>query len=259
MAKELIISYKDYEGNVTERRISDIIVENSRQIDAYCHLRNARRSFVFKRIMSAIDAHTGEVIEDMGKLYGFPVCTEQQTAPIEQTSDVSLNKSYKDQRSKQKYEFAKPFYTRVIYDLYKKRLFDLFGKRCFKCGASSALVFDHHVPIALGGILAPGNIVVLCRRCNGKKHRSPPELFYTKDELQRLQPILDREESVLDFTLDWKAWCNDRKHYLLSLGVDPALVNEVLFNSDHPWYVGTHTNRASLEITVSLIEDDDDD
>ena len=61
---EIIIKYKDGSGDVSERTISDIKPENSETIDAFCHLRNSRRSFKLFNIISAANAVTGEVIEN---------------------------------------------------------------------------------------------------------------------------------------------------------------------------------------------------
>lgn len=59
---EILIKYRDSSGNVDERRISDIRAESSIAIDAYCHLRQARRIFKIDRIVRAVDPNTGEVI-----------------------------------------------------------------------------------------------------------------------------------------------------------------------------------------------------
>jgi 5-methylcytosine-specific restriction endonuclease McrA len=46
---------------------------------------------------------------------------------------------------------------------------------CSSCGATGDLTADHVVPIAKGGdhVPDPAMIVVLCRRCNGRKGARP--------------------------------------------------------------------------------------
>lgn len=64
MTEKIIIRYKDSEGTVTERGISDICHENSETVEAFCQLRQERRSFKMDRIIRAVKAETGEVIEN---------------------------------------------------------------------------------------------------------------------------------------------------------------------------------------------------
>ena len=68
---ELIIKYKDGSGDITERRISDVRLENAEVIDAFCHLRNARRSFKISNIIFATDAATGHVIKNPWAEFGL--------------------------------------------------------------------------------------------------------------------------------------------------------------------------------------------
>lgn len=59
---DVLIKYRDGSGVVTERRISDLRLENVTTIDAFCHLRQARRPFKIDCIVHAVDPDTGEVI-----------------------------------------------------------------------------------------------------------------------------------------------------------------------------------------------------
>ena len=171
---------------------------------------------------------------------------------------------YPYQRSKEKRELFRRFRYRVIENVYKKKFFALFNHRCFKCGAKEKpapeigqppiLCIDHHIPMALGGHLVPGNLVALCRRCNNKKLDLPPEEFYSSMELERLKPILDRQEEVFSFTFDYDLWEDDRQNYLLSIGVDAGLVQEILFNQEHPEYIGTESHRIGITIAIDLGE-----
>ena len=51
-----------------------------------------------------------------------------------------------------------------------KKIFDESGKVCASCEARKGLTIDHVIPIGLGGHpVEPGNLQVLCRRCNASK------------------------------------------------------------------------------------------
>jgi hypothetical protein len=43
------------------------------------------------------------------------------------------------------------------------------GMCCAHCGSTDDLTIDHVVPVAKGGLDDPGNLQVLCRRCNSSK------------------------------------------------------------------------------------------
>lgn len=59
---EILIKYRDSSGDITERRISDLQMESVTTIDAFCHLRNARRPFRLDRIVHAVNSDTGELL-----------------------------------------------------------------------------------------------------------------------------------------------------------------------------------------------------
>jgi len=169
------------------------------------------------------------------------------------------------QRSREKSQLNMKYGLRVIQDHYKRKFFALFENRCFKCGIKErqpykqegppVLCIDHHIPIILGGHLVPGNLVALCRRCNNIKHDRPPEEFYTPEELDKLKPILEKQSDTLSFTFDRRYWNRDRKGYLISLGIEPQTVDELLNNPNHPDYIEpiTLSNESSLiEITIDI-------
>jgi hypothetical protein len=106
----------------------------------------------------------------------------------------------------------------------------------------------------LGGHLVPGNLVALCRKCNNKKHDHPPEEFYTPEELEKLKPILEKQRDIFVFTFDWNFWKKDRQGYLLSLGVEPNLVHELLFNKEHPDYIGLESENIGITISVNIAD-----
>ena len=165
-----------------------------------------------------------------------------------------------DQRRKEKYELFKRFMHRAIEDVFKGKLFALFDHRCFKCGVEGrsakvigkppVLCIDHHIPMALGGHFVPGNLVALCRRCNEAKLDQAPEHYFSEAELQRLRPLLEQQPAIFDFNFDWDAWNLNREQYLLSLGVELGLVQELLYNPDHPYFIGTRS--PAIGFTISL-------
>jgi hypothetical protein len=157
------------------------------------------------------------------------------------------SETYKGQRSKEKRDLFKRFGYRVIVEHYKKKFFNLFGNHCFKCGSTNYLNIDHHIPMALGGHLVPDNLVALCKRCNNKKLDSHPEEFYTIEELSRLEAILKEQNNVFEFEFDSRRWKENRKEYLISLGISPILVDAVLNNQNHQYYI-----EPELEISISF-------
>lgn len=100
------------------------------------------------------------------------------------------------------------------------------------------LCMDHHVPMALGGHLVPGNLVSLCRRCNGLKLDKSPTEFYTQEELERLQPLLDAQEDLFNFSFDIDKWKNDKETYLLELGIEKEIVYSALYDEYFVDYIG---------------------
>jgi 5-methylcytosine-specific restriction endonuclease McrA len=171
---------------------------------------------------------------------------------------------YRGQRGKEKRELFKRFRLRAIEDIYKNKFFALFSHRCFKCGVKEkpyseigqppVLCIDHHIPMTLGGHLIPGNLVALCRSCNNKKLDRPPEEFYTPEELDKLKPILEKQCNVFVFTFDSNYWNLDKKGYLISLGVEPNLVHELLYNHEHPDYIGMPSDGIGITISVNIAD-----
>jgi len=160
----------------------------------------------------------------------------------------------KRQRNKEKGQLLNVFVYPIIADLAKKKLFGLFGNRCFKCASLDSLVIDHHIPIVLGGHLVPGNLVALCRNCNNRKSDSPPEAFYSVQELDRLQPFLAGQDDIFTFVFDREKWEADREGYLLSLGVEAHLAHEALNNSDHRFYMPPRIERTE-GVTITIDND----
>ena len=58
----IVIKYQDGSGQITEREISDLRLENENNIDAFCHTQEERRTFNLDRIMHAVMPETGELL-----------------------------------------------------------------------------------------------------------------------------------------------------------------------------------------------------
>jgi 5-methylcytosine-specific restriction endonuclease McrA len=169
---------------------------------------------------------------------------------------------YKDQRRKEKIELFKRFRLRAIEELYKDKFFALFNHRCFKCGIKEKpnpeigkppiLCIDHHIPMILGGHLVPGNLVALCRSCNNKKKDKPPEEFYSPAELNKLKPILEKQSDIFDFNFDWNYWNKEREGYLLSLGINPIRVHEILYNENDRDYIGLASSPHEITFRIDI-------
>jgi hypothetical protein len=250
---ELLIRYEDGEGNVCERRISKIEPQEPGYVVAFCHKRQEDRTFKISRIISAVDAETGEVIDD---LYAFFSIEPPPKPPPPTPHPIPVGtEAVKRLRNQERRLLFKPFVLGVVEEHAKKQFFAFFGDTCFKCGSSGTLVIDHHVPIVLGGHLVPGNLVALCERCNNRKSDIPPECFYTKAELERLQEFLDGQHRMFEFVFDHKAWEANRESYLLALGIDAGLVCEVLSNPDHRFHVPSRVDSEGIGVTIRIADE----
>jgi hypothetical protein len=68
---ELIIRYKDSDGNDTKRNISHINIEGRDRINAYCHMRNETRTFLINNIIYIVDPKTGNIDRNPWKYFGL--------------------------------------------------------------------------------------------------------------------------------------------------------------------------------------------
>ncbi len=248
---ELLIRYKDGEGNITDRRISEIEPGEPGYISAFCHERGEGRTFKISRIVSAVDAGTGEIVEDLYSFLGIQPPPNPPSSLPEPTIPNNPKEVLR-RRGKDKWELFKPFKLAVIEEHTKRRFFAFFGNACFKCGSTNPLVMDHHVPIVLGGRLVPGNIVALCRDCNNRKGDRPPEDFYSPVELERIRPFLDGQRGIFEFEFDRRAWEADREAYLVSLSIEPELVREVLTNPDHRFHIPPRDDSKGVGIVITI-------
>ncbi|MBK9027185.1 MAG: HNH endonuclease [Propionivibrio sp.] len=176
----LRIRYRSGEDEVSERVISNPEVEPPNMIHAHCHLRGEKRSFSLSRIEKAVDFVSGKIIEDVWQYFGLPsrkpLPATMPTFP-ERPNPMPTEKA-QQQRKAEKLALFRPFRFLVIAEVRRTKLWALFDNRCYRCKSPEALELDHHIPQYLGGRLVPGNIVVLCSRCNLSKGESHPRSFY---------------------------------------------------------------------------------
>ena len=252
---EITIQYKDGEGNTTERIISEYLPGDfPYTINAFCHLRKETRTFVLSRILHAYERNTGKVIDDIYDYFGV-------IKPINNTEEFIIQYKEKPEelvkrRKKEKYELIKQFKLNIIVDFYKKKFYSLFNNRCYKCSKNELLVIDHHIPMILGGRMLPGNLVALCTKCNSKKGRQHPDMFYTKQELLNLKEIFEKEKELFSFRFDWKAWNNSPRKYLDSIGIDKDLIDEAFLNPNSPFYIdmSQEDEKTGFSFNVDLAD-----
>lgn len=251
---ELEIDYNS--GSKTTRRISVsrysfIQQDTAVVIHAYCWLRHSERSFNSINISRCVNLADSNEIPDLVRYI----------KSIEDSRSVGLN------RNQQKYELLKGFRLEILYYHFKRQFFFLFDDQCFKCGKQAdwysvpeadlkyggmmfqrQLVIDHHIPIEKGGSLESGNLVSLCRRCNGVKGAKHPHTFYTDDELQRLKHYLIVQDGLFPKNKiywsnhEWNHFLqstnNVRAAMLLKEGVDEVLIRCCLRSKEHSLFCG---------------------
>jgi 5-methylcytosine-specific restriction endonuclease McrA len=254
----LLIKYKDLDDNVTERIISKFVPEKPNKIKAYCHLRNDERIFYIDRILLASNPKSGKVVNNLYKFFGLKLpklnkkLNKSDKIKIKSNTTKLTTDEYKQLRKIEKNELFDRFRVPLIVDLYKQKFFTSFGNKCYKCKQIGNLVIDHHVPLVLGGHFVPGNLVALCRRCNNKKKDKYPKEFYSKRELSQLHTILKKQSDIFNFKFDWNRWEADPREYLISLGIDSNLVNEIFTNKNHQYFIEPSSSRYKVALSVNL-------
>lgn len=126
-------------------------------------------------------------------------------------------------RNADKRALFKPFRLQIVEDAYKRKLYSLFDDCCFACRTPGRLELDHHIPFRLGGRLVPGNIILLCPKCNNAKLDRHPSDFYPVGDLAKAALIFEQQKTLFNFRFDWDRLSTDALAYLLSLGVDQAI------------------------------------
>ncbi|HUQ36952.1 MAG TPA: HNH endonuclease [Aestuariivirga sp.] len=160
-------------------------------------------------------------------------------------------------RSKEKYDFwLKKFQHRDVVNVFKLKLFELFDNQCFRCGAADQLHIDHHIPRTLGGKLEPGNLVVLCRRCNNAKGTIAPDVFYGENHLLLLAPKLEKQRELFDFQWDWQNYNRDKSAYFLSIGVDSVTVERIFSDPNYDGYIEPDSEKVIYTVDVTDMVDE---
>lgn len=85
---DLVIDYRDADGNVTARRISDPYPIEHDCIDAHCQLRNGRRTFKLVNIIQAVDPESGEVIENLWEHFGVALAENGKPKIISRVAPI---------------------------------------------------------------------------------------------------------------------------------------------------------------------------
>jgi len=200
------------------------------------------RPMFYERITGACDVETGEVIS-IKEICGVrPLPGPISVWPLRRSRPKGKQRGhgsemFKGQRRKDSNKFFMRYRYDVIWNHFRNKLIGLFNGRCFACDSPEGLQLDHHVPLIRGGRREPGNIVMLCFRCNQQKWDYLPDEFYSTDELAYLSPLLEQEAEILAFKFNEEHWVADPFRYLRDIGLSPLLINEIRTNPDHSWHV----------------------
>ena len=201
-----------------------------------------KRPIYYENIAQASDASTGEVICVRTLCGARPAPDPIASQPQRQERPTGRKKGkaselFPGQRRQDRADFFRRYRVEIIWNHYRNKLISSFGGRCFACSNPNDLQMDHHVPLALGGKREPGNIVMLCAKCNQMKWDYPPDIFYSPDEICFLESLLPQQSELLEFTFDGDRWHDNPISYLGQLGISPLLLHEVSTNSNHEWHV----------------------
>jgi hypothetical protein len=274
----------DYENDgITTRRVSVVdyewnMKETAVVLGGFCHLRQSGRSFNSAKIRRCIDLSTSSLIPDLPtyirNLEGKPAPAAEEI--IERPMS----------RSQEKYHLRKKFVPDVLYYQFKRRFLFLFDDQCFKCGKpavwrciseddsymggvlmQSQLVMDHHIPFEKGGRFEAGNLVTLCKRCNGNKGTTLPSSYYSEIELNELDQFLQVQEQLFpaerrywndaDMDLFMKADNMGRSEILLSEGVNEELVRCCLRSQEHYYFCGVIGSLETSDASCPFVFKDD--
>ena len=238
----LKISYLGKDGTVSE----SIMQGFSPWSDSHCYAlpkgSDYMEKVLYDNIIDAVDVDTGEIISvrelcgarPLARPITTPLLRKERPKKAGNRSEIKINKEIR--RTDNLY-FKSRYRNEVILNHFRNKLIDLFGGRCFACDNPSDLIMDHHVPLSKGGRKEPGNIVMLCFRCNAQKWNFLPEEYYSSDELLLLKSLLEKEYDVLKFDFDNAKWLGDRYAYLLEIGISPLLLDEIKTNYNHIWHM----------------------
>ncbi len=264
--KKIQFFYRPYEGEEVMRTVLDFEIQyHGMYLSGLCELKQDYRTFKIDRIAAVIDLESGELRYDVREFLGI----EKTCRGKSQVESVPTESVMRSGRANEKYRlWHKKYFTKAIGNHFRNKVYASFCWRCFLCGAPakyrdrravefrhativSNLHFDHHIPRANGGLLIPGNIVVLCRDCNNKKADRVPETVYTRDEWNDLGWLLTEQTELLRFRFSRQKWLSDKRKYYDEIGLNAELIDEVLTNPLHSFFEGDqkeHNASPSLSL-----------
>lgn len=123
----------------------------------------------------------------------------------------------------------------------------LFEQGLIECPSSKAAACKR----GISGTKTSLGVEIGAYRCNEQKLDQPPEQFYTPQELAQLPAIFAQQAALFDFAFDEEAWVQGPAAYLVSLGLDEELVEQLLHDELHPDYIGMPDPRR-VEFTISM-------
>lgn len=250
---KLKVTYLEEDGNISENMMYGFVPFGDSTCSASLDGSDYMKPLLYNSILDAVDLRTGEIIS-VRELCGArplpkPITTtlHRQARPKGKRHENS-DKLSKSLRREDNWSFRCRYRNEVILNHYRNKLIDLFNGRCYACDNPNNLQMDHHVPLIKGGRKEPGNIVMLCYKCNAQKLDYMPEEFYSSEELINLQGLLDKERSILNFELDVDKWMTDRYAYLKEIGISPLLLDEIRTNTNHDWHIPESNSGISISI-----------
>jgi 5-methylcytosine-specific restriction endonuclease McrA len=249
----LKVTYLEDDGVVSDSIMSSFVPYRESSCSALPEDGEYWKEMFYENIISAVEMSSGEIIS-VRELCGARPLARPINIPLKRQErprgkrNEGQRQDSKELRRADTLMFKLRYGNDLIINHFRNELIDLFYGRCFACDNPNDLQMDHHIPLIKGGRKVPGNIVMLCYKCNAKKLDYMPEEFYSQEELAHLQPLLDKERELLDFEFDKERFNRNRYAYLLEIGISPLLLREVTTNIDHLWYVPLEGYGIGIEI-----------
>lgn len=238
--RTLTVRYRETGRKIIHASMTGFVLHGADQFSALIVEDGYMHPIRFDQVELAFDPNTGEVFS-LRELCGAPPLPGPQfSLQRPQSRPKGRKRSGEPKNNKQakradREAFLERFRYEVIWNHYRNKLIAQFQGRCFACGSPDSLQLDHHVPFSKGGRREPGNIVMLCYRCNAQKCDYTPSEYYSDDELSFLAVLLEQQHEVLGFVFREDRWLAEPLSYLREIGISPLLIEEVSTNPDHDW------------------------
>ncbi|AMO37170.1 HNH endonuclease [Thauera humireducens] len=247
--RTLTVRYRETRRKVVQEKMTAFVPYGAEQFSALAPEDRHMHLIRFDQVESAFDSKTGELISlrelcGAQPLPGAPFNVHRpQSRPKGRKRSLQA-KDAKQARRQDREAFLDRYGYGVIWNHFRNELISLFRGRCFACGCSGDLQLDHHIPFSAGGRREPGNIVMLCYKCNAQKWDYDPSEYYSAKELELLTGLLEEERKVIGFVFCNDRWLDDPIAYLHEIGINPLLLCEVTTNPDHQWTLVDAIARA---------------